>query len=253
DRSDEASGLVRDRQFQQVLAEDDDEVVVGITRGAGTADAREGTAQRRQQAQVVKPPEAVHGQPPELCEDPLFGRPRNERRVSANELFGFGNEPEVERQLVLEAWAPQQPERIVAEDGLGDGAETPRGEIVVAPKRVHALAGARALCDRVDAEIAGREIVLDRPGQRREIDRAPVGQRHSPRSVALGERKGSAPGRPGIARSSLLRLPDRDVDVHDRPFERLVANRATYDPRLLAGEQLLDQLTNRRPPASNER
>src|SRR5205085_2584655 len=99
-------------------------------------------------------------------------------------------EPEVERQLVLEAGASQQPERIVAEDGLVDRAQTPGREIAVTVERIHALAAAGTLCDRVDAEIAGRQVVLDRPDQRREIDRSAVGERHPPSAVALGERKG---------------------------------------------------------------
>jgi hypothetical protein len=67
--------------------------------------------------------------------------------------------------------------------------------------------------------------------------------------VSLGERKGRAPGGAGVTPSRPLRLDNGDVDVDDRPIERLVANRAADDPRLLAREQLFDELTNRRPPA----
>ena len=142
-----------------------------------------------------------------------------------------------------------QPERVVSEDGLADRAETFRREIVVAVERIHALAGACAFCDCVDAEVAGRQVVLDRAGQRREIDSAAVVERNPPGSVSLGERKGRAPGRPGVPPSRPLRGGNSDVDVDDRPIERLVANRAAYDPGLLAGEQLFNELTNRRPPA----
>jgi hypothetical protein len=136
ERAGEARALVQDRQLQQVLAEDDDKVVIGITRGSGTADAREGTAQRLRagprSSSLLKPStDRLRSSARSLSLEGLVTK----RRVSANELFGFGNEPEVERQLVLEAWAPATTERIVAEDGPADGAETPRGEIVVAPKR----------------------------------------------------------------------------------------------------------------------
>ena len=67
--------------------------------------------------------------------------------------------------------------------------------------------------------------------------------------MSLGERKGRAPGGAGVTPSRPFRLDKGDVDVDDRPIERLVANRTPYDPGLLAGEQLFDELTNRRPPA----
>ena len=43
---------------------------------------------------------------------------------------------------------------------------------------------------------------------------------------------------------------ESDVEVDDRPSERLVADSPADDPSVRAAEQLLDQLTNRRPPAS---
>src|SRR5205085_6423830 len=116
------------------------------------------------------------------------------------------NEPKIERQLIFEPGASQQPEGIVAEDGLADRPQPPPGEIVVAAERVHAFAAARALRDGIDAEIAGREVVLDRSVQRREIDRAPVGERHPPGAVALRERERRASGRAGVAPSRALRL-----------------------------------------------
>jgi NAD(P)-dependent dehydrogenase (short-subunit alcohol dehydrogenase family) len=67
--------------------------------------------------------------------------------------------------------------------------------------------------------------------------------------VALREREGRTTGLARETARRLLRLGERDVDVDDRPPEHAVTHGAADDPRLLAGEQLLDQLTNREPPA----
>jgi len=249
ERAREPPGLIRDRQLQQVLAEDDNEVVVGITSNAGPIDACQRAAQGLEQAELIEPPEAVDGQPPELGQSPLLRRSGDEPGVAPNQLFRLRNDPEVERKLILEARTPQQPERVVAEDGLLDSPEAPRRKIVVAAERIHALTGARTFRDRIDAEVAGRQVVLDRPGKGREVNRAPVGERDPPGAVTLGEGERRAPGCSGVASSSLLRVGNCNVDVDDWPLERLVANRAADDPRLLAGEELFDELTNRRPPA----
>ena len=65
----------------------------------------------------------------ELGEDPLLGRVRDEPGVPAYELLGLRNEPKIEGQLVLEPGAAQQPQGVVAEDGLTDRAQAPRREI----------------------------------------------------------------------------------------------------------------------------
>jgi hypothetical protein len=67
--------------------------------------------------------------------------------------------------------------------------------------------------------------------------------------VALGERKRRAPGFAGEQPGSSLGLRQRHVDVDDRPLQSVIADCAADDPSLFPREQLLDELTNRRPPA----
>ena len=69
-------------------------------------------------------------------------------------------------------------------------------------------------------------------------------------AVALGKRERRASGRTGVAPRRALRLGKRDVHVDDGPVEHPIADGAADDPGLFAGEQLFDELTNRRPPAS---
>jgi hypothetical protein len=132
---------------------------------------------------------------------------------------------------------------------LGDGSQPVTREVVVAAERVDAVAAADALRDRVDREVARREIVLDRAGQWREVDRATVAERDAPGTVPSREGKRGAV-RPARERScGALGLGEYDVDVDDRPSQRVISNRAADDPGFLAAEQLSDQVTNRRPPA----
>jgi hypothetical protein len=68
--------------------------------------------------------------------------------------------------------------------------------------------------------------------------------------VALREREGRAAGLARKTARRLLRLGQGHIDVDDRSPERAIAYGAADDPRLVAGEQVLDELTNREPPAS---
>ena len=245
----EASRLVRNRQFQEVLAEDQDEVVIGLSGGTSAFEAVERPTQGLEQAEVVEPPEPIGREAPEFSQDPLLRRPRDQLSVPADECLRLRDEPEVEGQLVFEPRAAQEPQGVVLEHRLPDSAQALGLEIAVAVERVDRLSAADALGDCVDGEVARREIGLNRPGQRREVNRAPVRKGNPPGAVALGERKGRARGLAGKQPRSPLGLRQRDIDVDDRPVERVIANGTADYPGLLAREQLLDELTNRRPPA----
>ena len=217
--------------------------------GTGSFDAGERAAQRLEQAELVEPGEAAGRKPPQLAENPFLGGRRDQLGVAADERLGLGDEPKAERQLVLEPRPAQEPQRIVPENGLLDGAQTPRFEVRIAAERVDLLVTARPLGDRVDGEVPSRQIVLDRPAQRREIDRPAVRERNPPGAVALGERERRASGLTGVAPRRALRLGKRDVHVDDGPVEHPVADGAADDPGVFVGEKFFDELTNRRPPA----
>jgi hypothetical protein len=168
--------------------------------------------------------------------------------VLAHQRLRLGNHPEV--QLVLEAHRPQEPQRVVLEHGGLDGTDAARGEIAVAVVGIDDLAGAHPLGDRVDREVAGGEVVLDRPAQGREVDGTVVREGDAPGPVPLGERERRALDPVREPPRRLSGLPNHHVEVEHRPFERSVANGAADDPGVLAGEQLLDQLTHRLPPAA---
>jgi hypothetical protein len=71
--------------------------------------------------------------------------------------------------------------------------------------------------------------------------------------VALRERERSSSGLTSVRASRSFRLGQSDIEIDDRPPESLIPDGAPDDPGLVAGEQLVDELTNRRPPASSER
>ena len=104
---------------------------------------------------VVKPrprTELVWGVDLPSCGDAVYGR--------AEELLGGRVEPELE--LVLEAHGAQEPQRVVGEDRLRDGAKRARSEVLPAPERVDWLAALEGHGDRVDGEVAAREIFFEK-------------------------------------------------------------------------------------------
>ena len=97
------------------VAEDRDEPELGRVVAPAVAELVERAAERREQPELVEPPEAAPRQPLELGEDPLAGRLVDERGVRRGRApRSSGVEPEVE--LVLEPDGPQQPQRVVLED-----------------------------------------------------------------------------------------------------------------------------------------
>src|SRR5215211_2386097 len=245
-RRGEAAQVVRDGEAPQPLAEDGDEPVA---RRVPAVDPRvHVSAQRLQQPDLVEAPIPLRRKLPELCHHTLARRTRHERRVAADELLRSACHPEAE--LVLEAHGAQEAQRVVLEDRVGDRADAARPEVAAAVVRVDSLVAAHPLCDRVDAEVAAGEVVLDRPRQRREVDGPAAVEGDAPGAVALREGERLAAGALGVGGGGAFRLADGDVEVHDRPSEFPVAHRAADDPGFLAREQLLDELTHRRPPSS---
>ena len=171
------------------------------------------------------------------------------RRGTPEQCLCLGHEPETE--LSLEPGPAQKAQRVVLEDRRLDHTQPFRGEVRAPVERVDDLAGADPLGDRVDREVSRREVVLDRSGQRREVDGSAVLERDPPGTVLFGEWKGSPARAPREEACRALGLGEGDVDIHDRPPERLVPHGAADDPRLVVGEQFFDELTNRRPPASS--
>ena len=210
----------------------------------GACEAVERAAQRSEQAQVVESPETAWRKPAQLAEDPLLRRPRDQVRIPADQRLRLRDQAKVERKLVLEPRSAQEAQGIVLEDRVPDGAQASRRQIGVAVERVGRLIASRPLGNRVDREIARRQIGFDRPGQRCEIDGAPILERDPPGAVALRERERRSARLASVEPGGPLGLAERDIDVDDLPVERGVANGAADDPGLLAGEEPLDELTN---------
>src|SRR5205807_8797535 len=122
-----------------------------------------------EESEVVEAPEAARREALELAEDPLAGGIGDPVRARAEQLLGPLVETEAE--LVLEARGAQEPERVVGEDRVRDGAERARSEVRAAAERVDRLAARERHGDRVDGEVAAREVVLERAAERREVDR----------------------------------------------------------------------------------
>ena len=139
--------------------------------------------------------------------------------------------------------------RVVREHRRRDEADQLRVEIGSPGKGVDRVAAGERDGDRVDREVTRCEVLLDRPGQRCEVDRPAVRERDAPRTVPVGERERRASGALGVRARRRLRLADGDVQVDELPSEQLVPHRAADDPGLLAREQLPRELTHRSPRA----
>jgi hypothetical protein len=112
---------------------------------------------------------------------------------------------------------------------------------------VDQLAVRKGQCDRIDGEVAGVEICLDRPAaQRRDVDvPGAVARERTPRGKPLGEGEGRSPGGPRYRSSCRLLLPAHDeIDVEHRPPEQRVADRASHDPHVLPVTQRLARGAN---------
>src|SRR5205085_2481692 len=141
-----------------------------LGREFGRADERE----RLERPRLGDPAEAVDRA------GRAVGRPlRPEER--AQEPLRQRREPEAE--LVLQADGAQEAERVVLEDRLRDRAQAAELDVLEPAARVDDLAPAERPRERVHGEVARREVALDRPPKRREVDCAAVVERDPPRAV----------------------------------------------------------------------
>ena len=141
-------------------------------------------------------------------------------------------------QLVLQPHGAQETQRIGLERSVRDGAHDARLDVLAAAERIDCLPAGKWLRDRVDREVACGEVVLDRRGERCEVDRPAVGERDAPRAVTHRDREGRASRALRVAARRVLRLAAGDVHVHDLPPEQPVADGAADDPGLLARQHL---------------
>ena len=208
-------------------------------------------AERCEQPQLLEPLVAGRAQLDELGQDPLAGRTRNEFGVFSDQALRFGVEAEAE--LVFEADGAEEAQGIVAEGGWTDHPQNPPLEIGQSAERIDGPPADEGNRDCVDREVPRREVGLDAPDERSEVDRAPGVERNAPRAVPLRKRKGRASRTAREAPSGGLRLPDRDVQIDERPAEQLVADGAADDPCILALEHLTGELTHRQRSAAPAR
>src|SRR5207253_1088105 len=122
-------------------------------------------AQLREEAEFVEAAKACAGESLELAENSFSGGGADPVDMRAEQLLGRGVQSEVE--LVLEAYGSEEPKRIVGEDRLRDRPQGASLEIAAASERIDRLAARQGDRDRVDGEVAGREVVLDRARQGR--------------------------------------------------------------------------------------
>ena len=237
-----APELVRDRKTREVLAEDDDEAEVRIVECIEALVDR--TAERLEQPDVLQAPKAGRRQPLQLGENALAGGPGHECNRLEQERLRALVHPKPE--LVLEAHRPEEAEGVVAEDRLGHGSDDAGPEVGAAVVRVVRLARSDMHGDRVEREVAGREVGVDPVADRCEVDGLvdAVGD-HPPCSVALRQGEDRAAEAAGEAVRSLARVGTGDVEVENRSEEELVADCAPDDPRLLLRQDLAEALIHR--------
>ena len=180
--------------------------------------------------------------------EPGAGRRRGEEALELGahalgcelrERAGLGGEGglergiDLERQLGGDPRRPERAERILSEPVLGapDGPEPPRRKICEPAEGVEQAAGARVEGERVQREVAPREVGLEGgPAEASHVHRAARG-RHHDRPEAESDRY-----RTREEREKLLgRGGGGDVPVVDRPAARAVAHAAPDQRRLVPG------------------
>ena len=109
-------------------------------------------------------------------------------------------------------------------------------------------------CDRVEGEVARREVRVDAVADGREVDGlVDAVDDDPPGAVPLGEREHRAAETAREAVRRVARLGAGDVEVEHGPLEELVADGAADDPRVLLAEDLAEALIHRRRPAGRGR
>ena len=229
---------------------DDDESEVGVVERVEAL--VEGAAERLEQADVVQAPISRRGQAFQLRQHALAGGLRHERRRRAQERLRAL--VHVEPELVLEAHRAQEPERVVDEGGVRHRPHDSGPQVATTVVRVVRSARLDALGDRVEREVARREVGVDPVGERREVHRLvdAVGD-HTPGAVPFGEREHGAAEATREPVGRVARIGAGDVEVEDGTEEELVPNRTSDDPGALPAQDLAEPLIHRRRPAERVR
>ena len=181
------------------------------------------------------------------------GATRSQRRRAlaraAAPVAGSTSKPELERQ----PHEPQRAQRVGGERRRRDHPQAPRGEVGAAAVGVDELAAGERLGHRVDGEVAGGEVGVERAAlQRREVDLpGRSGPTTRQRAERVGELEGRAAGRArDRARAAGAASPvDDDVEVRRSP--RPSSRSRTAPPTsqaALVGERLADGLDHAAAP-----
>ena len=241
--------LVRHRKALQGVAEDRDEAEGRTIDERGAVEPGARPVERRQEPELVGAAIAVDREPHELGQRPLARRLRHQPGVLAHETLRLRLQPEPE--LVLEPHRSQQPQRVVREDARRDRTEELRVDVGAAAEgvdRPRRPASGTAIALIVKSRVARSSSIVPGSGVKSTV-RA-VLERDPPGAVPLRERERRAAGALRVGARGRLRLAAGDVEVDQLAAEQLVANRAADDPRLLAGQDLLRELTHRGRPAA---
>ena len=167
---------------------------------------------------------------------------------------------DLEVQLEREAHQAQHPQRVIGERRRRRHPQAPGPQVGEATERVDRRSSGDRLGDRVDREVAQREIGLDALAAQRLDVHLPgaLARDDSPGAEVLGQREAGRARRRAGHRARGLRGVAVDDDVHVRrlPAQQAVAHRAAHQPRPCARERATGQpprpmlMSGRRPPSA---
>src|SRR5262249_42030439 len=123
----------------------------------------------------------------------------------------------------------EHPQRIVTERAFGKRAQSAKTKIAPAARRIENLLRERIVGDRVDSEVAAKDLAPETPFPALdEVPFAASGAHAVIHDAALAEGDDAVPEEPGEPREKGPRRPVEDeVEVSDRPAERAIAHGPT--------------------------
>src|SRR5439155_6246395 len=136
----------RDREPPYLIFEHDNQAIA--RRVDGVKPLVDPAAEGGEHSKLVEPPVSAWPKAFELGQHALAGRAGDEDCLRLEELLGQRREPEAER--FLQANRTEEPERVVVEDRLRDGAQQPQLEILAAPAGIDVLTADDGKRNRVD-------------------------------------------------------------------------------------------------------
>ena len=185
--------------------------------GIGRVDAVEPVgdraAERLEQPELVEPPVAAGREPAQLGDDrarPRAARRARPARASSRSVSSSSRTSSSSSSRTARSSRSGSSSKIVAHDGAQaplarDRRCPPNGSTGSPP------ASGRAIALIVKSRVARSSSIV--PGQRREVDRAPVVERDAPGAVPLRERERRAARAARVRAGRALGLPDGDVEV----------------------------------------